>query len=236
MRRWAELVGAACLLTRLPVGGWTAVHPPQAACLWAYPVVGAVVGLAGAAVLTAALAVGLSQPLATLWAIAATVVLTGGLHEDGLADTADGLGGGRDAAHKLAIMRDSRIGSYGTLALAGSLAIRGVAIATSQHPVQMIVLAAVLGRGAMLINLVLFKPARADGIAATLRGPAQFSAYAGLAITGAAVLWSLTAILAAGTAALVMGVLASRQVGGYTGDTLGACEQAAECAALSVAG
>lgn len=232
--RWAELVGALTLLTRLPVARWCATHPAPQACVWAYPLAGVVAGLIVALVLAAGLAIGLAQPLATLWALAVAALLTGGLHEDGLADTADGFGGGRTTERKLAIMRDSRIGSFGALALVFSVLIRGSALALSHQPVQAVLLAAVLGRGAMLIPLLLLRPARTDGLAATLQGR-WGRATAGLALLIPAALWSPQAALAACLAGVAVSALARRQIGGYTGDVLGAVEQLAECAALTAA-
>ncbi|WP_158742803.1 adenosylcobinamide-GDP ribazoletransferase [Acidisphaera sp. L21] len=234
MKRWAELVGATTLLTRLPVGGLVATHPSAAACVWAYPVVGALVGGIGAAVLAIGLRLGLSQPVAAIWALAAIVLATGGLHEDGLADTADGFGGGRTVERKLAIMRDSRIGSYGALALGFSLALRLVALALSTHPAVALILAGVLGRGAMLLPLLLLRAARPDGLAATLETPSRTAIGAGLLIAAAASWFAPTAGLAALLAGLALTALARRQIGGYSGDVFGATEQLAECAALSI--
>ncbi len=232
MRRlWSELVGATTLLTRLPVGTLTAVHPPPGACVWAYPVVGVLVGIAGSAVLAAGLALGLPQPLAVLWAIVATALVTGGLHEDGLADTADGFGGGRTVERKLAIMRDSRIGSFGALALLFSVLLRATALALSPHPVRALLLASVLGRGAMLLPLALLPPARTDGLAHALAG--HRTALAGIGLTALAAIGAPQAGLAALAAGLALTALAHRQVGGVTGDVLGATEQVAEIAALS---
>ncbi len=233
MRLWAELIGAATLLTRLPVGGWAKTHPTATACLWAYPMIGLLTGGLGAAVLWAGMKAGLHQPVAAIWAVAATVALTGGLHEDGLADTADGFGGGRTAERKLAIMRDSRIGSFGALALCLSLALRIVPLASSAHPHLALIGASILGRGAILMPLLLLHPARADGLAASLGGGGRLPALAGLSVAGALSLWAPAAGLAALVAGLALSLLSFRQIGGYTGDVLGAVEQAAECAALS---
>src|SRR5260370_3066450 len=101
---------------------------------WAFAVAGALVGSTGA--LTYAIASGIRLPSAVAAALAlgATLLLTGCLHEDGLADTADGLGGGRDRARKLEIMRDSRLGTYGACALIMSLLLRWTALAAMAGP------------------------------------------------------------------------------------------------------
>ncbi|MBC9180481.1 adenosylcobinamide-GDP ribazoletransferase, partial [Pseudoroseomonas ludipueritiae] len=127
----ADFSAALGLLTRLPTG-WLPQHNSAAGfarSIWAYPLVGLGIGAAGGAVMAAGLWLGLPPLVAALWSLAATLLLTGGFHEDGLADTADGFGGGRDRARKLEIMRDSRIGSYGVLALVLALGLRAAALA-----------------------------------------------------------------------------------------------------------
>ncbi len=147
MRLLRELVAAFALLTRLPMPRLRGPSRRPADCVWAYPVVGAVVGAAGRRRALAGLRLGLPQPLAALWALAAITLVTGGLHEDGLADTADGFGGGGTVERKLLIMRDSRIGSFGALALLFSLALRCHRVALCTPGRTAMVLAAVLGAG-----------------------------------------------------------------------------------------
>ena len=111
------------LLTRLPMG-WltTSVGPGRLAdAVWAFPVVGAVVGAIGGAVFWFCTRLGMPPGVAAVWTLVSMLLVTGALHEDGLADFADGLGGGRTRERKLAIMRDSRIGTFGGLALMLSL-------------------------------------------------------------------------------------------------------------------
>ena len=233
MRRWAEFVGAITLLTRLPVGRLAPRHPPPADTVWAYPLVGLLVGLPMAAILAVCLAIGLPQPLAALLALATGALLTGGLHEDGLADTADGLGGGRSVERKLAIMRDSRIGSYGALALVFSVLLRATALALSPHPVRALVIAAILARGAMLLPVLLLRPARTDGLAAMLATAGHARLAAALALGAMAGAFAPAALTGGVIAGLAVTALVRRHIGGYTGDTLGAAEQVAECAILS---
>ena len=236
MMRWAELVGAFCLLTRLPAGRLAAIHPPLAACVWAYPLVGGAVGALAAAALWLGRAAGLAQPVAAVWALAVAALVTGALHEDGLADTADGFGGGRGRERKLAIMRDSRIGSYGALAVGFSLALRAAPLALSARPERALLLAGVLGRGAMLLPVLLLPPARPDGLGAPLHEAGRGRGLAGLALCAAAAWGAPGAGGAALAAGLAVAGLAHRQVGGYTGDVLGAAEVAAECAVLAALG
>ncbi|NBV87047.1 MAG: adenosylcobinamide-GDP ribazoletransferase [Verrucomicrobia bacterium] len=116
-RHWNYFLTAVMLLTRLPVGRWCVYSPDAVAASVAYfPAVGALVGMVAAGVLSAA-AGAFSVKLAVLASMLASVLLTGGFHEDGLADAADGLFGGRTPAQRMEIMKDSRLGSYGALAL-----------------------------------------------------------------------------------------------------------------------
>ena len=232
MKRWDELVAAGTLLTQLPMGRLARSHPPAADCVWAYPLVGLAVGASGGALLAALLDAGLPRAVAATWAVLATVTVTGGLHEDGLADTADGLGGARTVERKLAIMRDSRIGSYGALALCGSVLLRVLCVAEAPHPVLAMLWSGVLGRAGILLPLLLLHPARPDGLAATLRG-AWRPAVIGLGLAVLLVFVVPRAVVAAGVASLAVAWLGHRQLGGYTGDLLGAAEQASECASLT---
>src|SRR5687768_326033 len=111
---WREFRLALGFFTRLPL---KAPAGPVAEAARAFPGAGAVVGLIGSLVYLLAVEIGLSGLLAALLAVAATVIAGGALHEDGLADFADMLGVRGDRERKLAVMRDSRIGSYGVLAL-----------------------------------------------------------------------------------------------------------------------
>src|SRR3974377_989482 len=109
---------AVALSTILPVGPQAPVSDGEIArASWALPVAGLLVGLAGAGIYSLARSTGLTAGPAAMLAVAPTILTTGALHEDGLADTADGLGGGRTPDRKLDIMRDSRIGTYAACAL-----------------------------------------------------------------------------------------------------------------------
>ena len=219
------------LLTRLPVARLTSSHPPASDCVWAYPLVGAVVGGLGAVALLLGRFAGLNAATCAVLALAVTILSTGGLHEDGLADTADGLGGGHTREAKLAIMRDSRIGSFGALALLLSVALRAVVVATTPRPCLALCSAAILARAAMLLLLRL-PPARADGLAVPLSQTRLRRIAAGLLLASPIAVVAPSAALASLCAAGLMALLAHRQLGGSTGDVLGAAEQLAECAAM----
>jgi adenosylcobinamide-GDP ribazoletransferase len=229
-----ELAAALMLLTRLPV---VRSVPPQARGVWAYPIVGAAVGVICALAYWLAAKLGLPSPIAAIGVVIVSVFVTGALHEDGLADTADGFGGGATVARKLEIMRDSRIGSFGALALILSVGLRVAAIAALAEPASVavaLVAAGVLGRGAMIGVMLALPPARSDGMAASLGPVPPVPSVIGLAIAAACILLphGARALVAAVLAGGGMVWLARRQVGGYTGDVLGATEQVAECAVL----
>ncbi|WP_349362353.1 adenosylcobinamide-GDP ribazoletransferase [Roseomonas sp. E05] len=239
--RLAELAAAFGLLTRLPVGFLP--QPADAAgharAAWAWPLAGAVVGALGGGTQALLTATGLPPGLAAPWALAVMLLASGALHEDGLADTADGFGGGRDRPRKLEIMRDSRIGSFGALALVLALTLRGGALAELAAPLPAMIATGALARAAMLLPLLTLPPARRDGLAAglgrpplgaALAAPVLAAVLAGLLLPAGAALLALASALA-GAAGLT--ALARAQIGGQTGDVLGACAVIAECAALS---
>ena len=111
---YLDILAAAMLLTRIPVEWPQDETPPNARSYWAFPIIG--VGAGTLHYWRIMLHYGLPPLFAAMLTLAGIALLTGGMHQDGLADIADGLGG-RDAADRLRIMRDSSIGSYGTLAL-----------------------------------------------------------------------------------------------------------------------
>lgn len=231
---------ALMLLTRLPAGHVRAPVPLLGATTWAWPLAGAVVGVAQGLVLALGLAVGLPSPVAALIAVAVGLALTGGLHEDGLADLADGLGGGRTRDRRLAIMRDSRIGSHGAAALIVALGLRGTSLAalSGSSAVLVPVAVAMLSRATLPALLLSLPPARGDGLGAAAlagsggRGAAAAAVIAvavGLLLLGAS---ALLCALAAAVAAGLTGALARQRLGGVTGDVLGAAQIAAELGAL----
>jgi adenosylcobinamide-GDP ribazoletransferase len=225
--RLSELQLALMLLTRLP-GGRIEGAPSIGAASWAFPLVGAMVGAISAAVLLSALALGVAPVLAAGLALVAGILATGGLHEDGLADCADGFGGGSDRARKLEIMRDSRIGSYGALALVLALGLRwqGLAVVAAE-PWRAAVALVALGmasRAGLAAALVLMPAARADGMGKDAAEADAGRARVAVALGAVALLligapWAIVAI-----AAVNFGFarLALRQIGGQTGDVLGA--------------
>ena len=239
--RFAEVQIALMTLTRLPAGRVRDPVPGMAGAAWAFPLIGLVVGAFSAIGYALAHAAHLPPAFAALVAIATGLVITGALHEDGLADTADGLGGGRDRARKLAIMRDSHVGSYGVLALILSIAMRGACIAAIASPFIVacaLVALAAASRTAIVIALFAMPAARSDGLGQAAADVdltrCVTACVLGLgaltALTGA---WPIIAI-AMTAAGLFIGWIAWRHVGGQTGDVLGAIQQFTEIAGWAV--
>lgn len=237
-----DLKVAALFLTRFPVqvDGRLTMRD-LAAAVYAFPVIGAAVGLLGGAGYFAAYWLGLPSLPGALIALAAMILATGALHEDGLADTVDGLGAGPDRARALEIMRDSRIGTYGALALMLALLARLLAIAPLWEPRLMtaVLVAAAMGSRAVMPVVMLWQPsAKAVGLAAEAGRPeaARVLAAVGLAVAACLLLLPLTlglpALLAAAAVSLLVAAWLGRRFGGCTGDTLGAVQQTAEVAFL----
>jgi adenosylcobinamide-GDP ribazoletransferase len=241
-----DLLAAFTLLTRVPLGRLvrSGTSPDLPRCVWAFPVVGVVVNGLGGLVYWLAQCFDMPPLLAAVWALAATMIVTGGLHDDGLADTADGFGGGATPERKLEIMRDSHIGCYGALALLLSVVMRVAAISGLEDPSRVMVAfcsAGMLGRGGILMLLLQVSPARDDGMGAAMGKTPAGRAVMGLTMALAVCLLALPLKLAAVAlvfacgAALAVAKLAQSQIGGYTGDVLGAGEVVTECVVLTIA-
>lgn len=241
---FADFTQATAVLTRIPIG----VEAPQqgavAAASWAFPLVGAGIGGIAAIVFFMLETLGLGVAPAALLAVLGGIAVTGALHEDGLADTADGFGGGRDRERKLAIMRDSRQGTYGIVAIAGSIGLRAAAIATAGDPINAglaLIAAHAMSRALLPPAMWALRPARTDGLGAAAGRPSIAGAAASFVIGAAIALAALgpargAAAIAISAAAIgLTALLAQRQIGGYTGDVLGTFQQVGEIAMLLVA-
>jgi adenosylcobinamide-GDP ribazoletransferase len=237
---WLEdLLAATAFLTRMPVprGDW----PPNIARAYrAFPLVGAGIGAAIGALDLLLLRTGLPAIAAAALALGAGALLTGALHEDGLADIADGFGGGRDRAAKLEVMRDSRLGTYGVLTLlTGFVAKAGALSALPGTDVVLAMMAThALARAPLAVLAAAMPYARADGLAASAGRPDSPIALTGCVVAAVIALVALpaaTAVIAVfvtAVAAASLAALAQQQIGGQTGDVLGAAEQVCEVAVL----
>lgn len=240
--------GAAwTLLSRFP---WPFAVPADLGAIgrgaWAFPILGALLGGIAGGAYWLTREIGVPPLVAAAIAFALLAFATGALHEDGLADTADGFGGGRTRARKLEIMRDSRIGTYGVVALVFVTLIRVGAVAALDGPQGFAALlaAGALARGIAAVPMCLLPHARADGLGRSAgRAPAPAAAIAIILGIGIALLAALgyghapqaigIAIALAMLAALFVSLLAVRHIGGTTGDVLGATILAAEATALA---
>ncbi|HSM41699.1 MAG TPA: adenosylcobinamide-GDP ribazoletransferase [Afifellaceae bacterium] len=230
--------------TRLPVGSKDTLTDLRISAA-AWPLAGGIIVLVPAILLWLAVMAGMPSLIAAVLALALAVAITGGLHEDGLADTADGFGGGETRERKLEIMRDSRLGSYGALALIFVIMIRVMSLA---------MLSGEAGRGAIALfsvalvsrTLALWhwsslEPARNEGLAFSAGRPdwRALAIGAGVGVVGLiALLFAFgTATLFAAAIAFIVTIaftsLSKSQIGGHTGDTIGACQQVAEAALLA---
>jgi len=234
-----SLRGAVSFLTRVPVGGTVAADDvARGAAL--FPVVGAGVGaLAGG--LAALLHPTLSPFVAAAAAVALAALVTGAMHLDALADTADALGShSRDAA--LEIMRDSRVGSFGATALVLDLLLKTGAIATlvaRGDAIASLVVAGALSRGVSPALATFLPYPRAEGgPGSVLSGRTSVVAAAiaaALAVAAAVLLGEAWLVIPAAGVAIVLAGFYRRWLGGATGDCLGAATELSETLILVVA-
>lgn len=210
----------------------------------AWPLAGMALAVAAGLVFLLARAAGMPLLVAAVLALGTMTLLTGGLHEDGLADTADGFGGGKTMAARLEIMRDSRLGAFGGLALVFVLLIKAAALASiGVDPLAGLVAllaAAGISRAAALRHWQDLPSARTDGLAASVGVPEKHAltvaaATAGLIALAALPLFGvsvLIALLLAGLITAGFSALCRRTIDGHTGDTIGAAQQLVETAVL----
>lgn len=239
---------ALALLSRVPVMGINDFHATLIArSVWSWPLVGLL--LAGFAVLPAMLVYELTDNtlIFAVVAMAGMVLLTGCMHEDGMADCADGFGGGFERARKLEIMRDSHIGTYGVVALILCFGLRLTLLSAAGNAGQAVALfliLAVTSRAAMPVVMHILPPARDDGLGKGAGRPQLLAVGAGLAIAA-----MLSFVLTGGVATLavlcgvmlavgLVAAVAKWQIGGQTGDVLGATQLTTElfvgCAFIAV--
>lgn len=260
----AQLQLAASFLTRLPIGDRSAVpddlteedrpdYAPQpgvlADAIWLFPLVGFGVGTAGAIALGLLIWLDVPATVSATLAVGTMIWLTGALHEDGLADIADGFGGGKDKDSKLLIMRDSRVGTYGIVAVAIVLiakiaALTALAEWSAGAAAATLIAAATWSRALFAPTMRWLEPARENGLGTNAGKPQEGTSWLGLTLAAALALLLLLSpagfgtlpILAlGGLGAFIVGWIALKQIGGYTGDVLGAVQQIGEAVTLIAA-
>jgi len=234
---FVDLPSAIGLLSRLPV---SVGRNRGAACAWAFPVTGMILGTIAAAIGWIASAIGLSEGLTAGLALVSLVAMTGAMHEDGLADSVDGLWGGWDKTRRLEIMKDSHIGTYGVIALVLSLLLRWTALTALAHAGLLtiaLIAVATLSRVPMVVAMALMPHARNNGLSVGVGRVGKNTALIAVAIATPITLvllgWSgITVIVLAAIAGTAVALIAMRKIGGQTGDILGAMQQIAEIAGL----
>ena len=231
---------AWAFLTRLPGGAHPADERALGASVPWFPVVGALLGLLIGGVY-AGLHEVVSPTTAATIAILFGVTITGAFHEDGLADTADSLGG-YTPERRLEIMKDSRVGTFGVIALVFSVLVRVVGLAglSATDGLVALVLAHAIGRSLATLVMVTTAAAAPDGLGQTYTRHLPRSAVVamGLVVFGCGVVGGPAALVGYAGAAVGAGLivlLARRAYGGTTGDVLGAIEQVGEMAVLTAA-
>lgn len=246
--RWLHDI-AACvgLLTRLPVKVDTELAMARsAAATWAYPVVGFLLGGVSFGLFMICNLLGIPAYVMLILIIGLQIVITGAMHEDGLADSADGLWGGWTVARRLEIMKDSSIGVYGVCAIGVVLSLKLAALLTAIHPSTGFAFAllgtAALSRAAMVTLLYALPPARGKGLGKSVGKPPLWSVWTAIGIASGGTLffglligqlWAAALmIVMTGLAAWGTARIAKAKIGGFTGDILGATQQVCEVTAL----
>lgn len=232
----ADLYCGLSFFTRLPLQWLYRSDFPFSfgRAVWAWPWVGCIIGLIISAIFNIACQFFLSAWIVGFLTLGALFLLTGGLHEDGLADMADGFGGGKDKAHKLEIMRDSRLGSYGVLTLFIILGLQVSALSflarNHTHVVSILMIAAILSRISMLLPICCSQPARSDGLASSLitipRPSMLIALLSTLLLIFALTSWTaaIIYIILSGIISAGMTLYSQKHIQGYTGDILGAIQ------------
>lgn len=237
-----DVPAAFGLLTRLPIRVNTAKATARgAASAWAFPLVGAFIGLAAAATTGLVHWLGLPSAVAAIFALLVPIVLTGAMHEDGLADTADGFWGGWTKERRLEIMKDSHIGTYGTLAIGLPLLLRGVlltALISGGAYVAGLVMAAMMSRASMVGLLAFLPNARTNGLSRSYGQPSSAVVLLACLMCLVAALALVPAIATSIffvtlSATVSCGIIAKLKIGGQTGDVLGATQQVTEIVVLA---
>lgn len=241
---YLDILAAAMLLTRIPVEWPEGETPETSRSYWAFAIVGVGVAFPPALIGGIFLLAGMPALAAAMVTLAGIALLTGGLHQDGLADVADGLGG-RDPEHRLKIMRDSAIGSFGTLSLITVTVISAASLATIAGDgvtamIYAMISCAALSRSMMAVQRHFNAPPEGPGLASMTGKPSGMTTMVSLltgviisiSFSGLSATFFMTAVGLIITAGL--GVMLKRLLGGVNGDGIGATQQLTEAAMLVI--
>lgn len=237
--RVSDLGVGLALLTRLPLPKLpSAAFDRQAQAAWTFPLVGLIVGALAACAAGAAMGLGLPVWSAAGLALAVQIIITGAMHEDGLADTADGFWGDFAPERRLEIMKDSHIGTYGVLALILSVGLRWAALSVVlTQSIWVLVALAVASRMGLPALMSALPRARPGGLSDTVGAPptsaVALSGVIGLVCLGFVLGVDMAVVVLAMLVAIALcGAVARAKIGGQTGDVLGATQQITELACL----
>lgn len=232
----AEFLLALGFMTRLPVTAEYSAQRMARSAAW-YPATGIVIGVISGVVWLIGFWL-FTSVLAVLFSMAASILLTGALHEDGFADCCDGLGGGKTREQALDIMRDSRIGAYGFIGLAMLLAIKAASLVALPAVFWVLLAGHATSRASMVVVIATSHYARSEGAGRALAGQMDVRGMQLAVALGAASLIPLLLVLPVGfvffgvfglaLAHVVMRTVFESKLGGYTGDCLGAVQQVGE--------
>ncbi|MBH67506.1 MAG: adenosylcobinamide-GDP ribazoletransferase [Rhodospirillaceae bacterium] len=239
-----DLLMALGFLTRIPVPYHENHDRLLMSAGWCFPIIGSMIGYAGGLLLWLLLVLNVPTLVASFLTIGALAFLTGGLHEDGLADTFDGFGAGTNKKTIVTIMRDPQIGTFGTLALIIFCGIKAISIATLADnskiflSIAALVSAHALSRFLFLPVCYFFDSASHTGVAKFAGRPEQGTLYVAFFVTSVILITLLpfseaifvTCFVA--TTTYFFALMVRRRIGGYTGDTLGAGQQISETITL----
>ncbi len=247
-----ETARALAFLTRLPIPDsyFKGIKPEDsAACAGVFPLAGLIIAVLGAVPLVIFHAIGAPTVIVATLTVLSIIMLTGALHEDGLGDVADGFGGGSTIEQRLEIMSDSRLGTYGVIAVAGALILRISALSAilSGHGLMASIFALIAAtsasRGAMVWMWSALPNAKKDGVSKMVGSPPEsaLSLSSILALSLVAIFGLLAAGFVNASIAIGLGIITLlafqafclRMIKGQTGDTLGACQQLVEIALLT---
>jgi adenosylcobinamide-GDP ribazoletransferase len=239
-----DIILGISFLTRLPISHSLPYKRFIMQSAWSFPLVGSFLGFLGGSVSWVLLELQLPLLIISFLTIGTLILLTGGLHEDGLADMADGFGGGSNPENKIAIMRDSQIGTYGTLILILVIAIKAAGIVTllgqdnTLNCMVALVVSGSISRSLMVCVAYTLDHASEKGIGKFAGKPDSHTAISSIFITVITSIFLLPIMKAmivltlATLTATAIGLLAKRQINGYTGDILGATQQLSEVIVL----
>jgi len=241
--RLSDIFLALTLLTRIPINfDHDNIEDRARKASWAYPLVGAIIGAAASLIANILYAIGFPVTICIIMALITMISLTGGLHEDGLSDSADGLWGGKDKDSILKIMKDSRIGAYGAIALILVILGRYTTMSDLLKINQLflpLVAAGAISRVPMVGAMVYMRPARTEGLSYSVGAPPSFSFIIALIIGVlscilAVGLLSIFVFIGVGLSSIIIFYIINKKINGQTGDVLGASQQFAELIALSI--